>query len=153
MAFFDWSDTMSVGVPAVDGDHKVLISLINQLNAAVGASDEPAVLGSVLNTLVDYTTFHFMREEKIMEAAGYPRLLLHKEQHEDLTARVIDIQCRHEEGGDVLRGSAVLEFLKDWLTTHILKQDMDYRPFVIGNEAASRAAESVSLMESMAERA
>ena len=143
MAFIEWTEAMSVGVPALDADHKILVSLINQLKSVVGDDEEYATLGSVLNTLVDYTAHHFLREERVMEACGYPRLAEHMRQHEALTSRVIDAQCRYIEDREDVVGDDLLTFLKDWLTSHILEEDMAYRRYVEGDEAADKAAATV----------
>lgn len=143
MAFLEWSESLATGIPSVDADHRVLIDLINQLDAGVGDREERATLGTVLNTLVDYTAYHFAREERIMEASGYPRLAEHKLEHEGLTEKVIDLQCRFLDYDKDVVGSEVLDFLKEWLFSHIQEKDMDYRPFVEGNEAAMRLAETI----------
>ncbi len=144
MSFMEWSDSMSVGVAELDADHKLLVSLINQLHDSVGDVEEKATLGSVLNTLIDYTIYHFSREEKIMEVCNYPGLEKHIDMHRALTGRVSDIRdrFRNSHDGDVV-GDDVLDFLKEWLNTHILKQDMEYRSYVSGNDAVAEAAKSV----------
>lgn len=143
MADLRWDDTMSVGVPAVDADHRVLIDLINRLDSSVEGGDGRAVIGTVLNSLVDYIAHHFAREEKVMEACGYPHLEDHRKIHSDLAERVVDVQCRFLDNEQEVIGAEVLGFLKDWLRDHILGQDMDFRPLAEGNEAAAAAADTV----------
>ncbi len=147
MSFMEWSDSMSVGVAEVDTDHKLLLSLINQLYDSVGDAEEKATLGSVINTLVDYTIYHFSREEKIMEACNYPGLEKHIKIHRALTDQVVDIRDRFITSPDDVIGDDVLDFLKEWLKTHILRQDMEYRPYVEGNDAVAEAAKSVRPMQ------
>ena len=77
-----WDDSMSVGVEALDEDHKFLIGLLNQVSGAVVSGDPDfMVTRSVLLSLVDYLDFHFKREENVMEAVGYPDLEAHKDQN------------------------------------------------------------------------
>lgn len=143
MAFITWNESLSVGVPLVDDDHKILIELINQLEDGVGDNEETAVLGTVLDALIDYTVYHFAREEKVMEACGFPEMNDHVGEHRDLTSRVRGIQRRFRDGDHDALGKETLDFLKDWLTHHILKSDMAYRRFAEDNEAAVEAAEQV----------
>ena len=52
--FFKWNDSMSVGVPLIDNDHRALIHLINRLHESVRAQDAYDILDSLLNRLLDY---------------------------------------------------------------------------------------------------
>lgn len=143
MSFFEWDENMSVGVPLVDDDHRLLVSLVNQLHDSVGDREEREVLGSVLDTLLDYTVFHFQREEKVMEAAGYPGLEAHRHQHNDLTDKVRALQKSYAAGSPDVVGVAVLDFVKTWLVEHILGHDRAFAPMVRDNLASQRAAEEV----------
>ena len=79
--FYQWTDSMSVGVPLIDNDHKALIHLINRLHESVSAGDTYDALDDLLNRMVDYIDIHFTREERVMEACGYPETAGHKGEH------------------------------------------------------------------------
>lgn len=132
---------MSVGVESIDTDHKFLISLINQLKDALDAEQDREVVGSVLNALLDYTVYHFRREEALMDACAYPELDPHRQLHAELTDRVKAIRAEYldREDGDI--GTEVLAFLKDWLVRHILGSDMEYRPYLQGRPDAVAEAD------------
>jgi hemerythrin-like metal-binding protein len=148
MAFLKWSAAMSVGVSRLDRDHKILIGLINRLDdASSGGGEAPQVMAEVLGVLVDYTIFHFSREEAVMEACGYPALGHHHEDHVALTQEVRDWQQRFRENAESVAPLDILDFLKGWLNHHILLQDMAYRPFVEGNPAADTVAEAYGLFD------
>jgi len=143
MDFIEWSESMSVGIPLIDQDHKIIVSLINQFHQNISAEADQKVLGSTLNTLIDYTLFHFSREEQLMKACKYPSFKAHKSQHEDLAQQVTDIAQRFfEKKQDVIK-EELLEFLKSWLINHILKQDMGYRPYAEDNAEVNRLATSL----------
>ncbi len=146
MTFFQWDDSLSVGVPLVDSDHQVLISLINQLHDSLDDDESAVVVGSVLNALADYTEYHFTREERAMEAVGYPKLAEHRERHHSLENQVHAIRQRYAKGEAVV-GTELLHFLKDWLLTHIQQEDTQYRPYVEGKPEAIAAAEEVSFVD------
>ena len=65
MALCQWSESMSVGESRLDADHKALIRLINRLHESLEAGVEPAALGEVFDSLINYTRFHFTREVAI----------------------------------------------------------------------------------------
>jgi len=132
MPAITWTNHLSVGVHPIDTDHKLLISLINQLHDAIddGLGDE--TVGSVLNALCDYTDYHFGREEALMAACGYPDLDAHKRIHAQLAGKVKGLRDDFLKGGKEILGEDVLEFMKTWLTDHILGIDKRYQPFMDG---------------------
>jgi hemerythrin len=129
MSVIQWQESYSVGVPFIDADHQILISLLNQLFEAREEGQTREVIGSVLNVLVEYTVNHFHREERLMELGGYPDREAHIELHRTLTARVRDFQQQYA-GGRHGAVDELFEFLKDWLTGHIIAVDKRYKPYV-----------------------
>ena len=83
MSYVTWQNWMSVGVPLVDSDHQVLVSLINQVHSCMESGQEYTVLASVLHSLADYTDYHFSEEEKLIRqwalhgTHGAPHLQAH----------------------------------------------------------------------------
>lgn len=132
MSLITWQDSYSVGVPLIDDDHKLLVTLINQLDDAIQGGQGRDVVGSVLNVLEEYTRGHFGREELLMEKAGYADLPPHRREHRKLTDQVRDIVVRYHGHQDEHLDSEVLTFLKTWLTGHILGVDMKYAPHLKG---------------------
>lgn len=124
-----WHEGMSVGVEELDDDHRVLIDLINQVAGADNRRDR-LTLEAVLDELVDYTVFHFEREEAMMSAAAFPDLAAHRRMHAVLAEQVTAIRRRLVVSGDDNLGDDVLDFLSLWLSDHILKADAVYAPFV-----------------------
>ncbi|MCW9040962.1 MAG: bacteriohemerythrin [Rhodospirillales bacterium] len=143
-----WDDSMSVGLEAMDQDHRTLIDLINQIDPDRVDEEAVSVVGNVLSALIDYTDFHFRREEKVQEAVGYPALEEHRGHHEELKTAA----QHHLEQYLVAPSSVDLNdlktFLQNWLNDHILREDMAYKSYVLENaEAASAAAASVDMFD------
>lgn len=130
MALITWQDSYSVGVELIDSDHQLLVSLINQLDDAMKEGGGRDTVGSVLNVLLEYTETHFGREELLMEKAGYPELTPHRREHVKLTTQVRQIVDRFNGGDSSSLDAEVLDFLKTWLTGHILGVDRKYAPYV-----------------------
>ena len=141
MPFYQWSEAMSVGVPVLDSDHRALIDLINALYDGLEFGDEPAKLDAVFERLVIYVDYHFAREERVMDACGYPGAETHREEHEKFAQDIHYIRDRHIRGHETDVGQDLLNFLKDWLNSHILIQDMHYKKYAAGNQQAMEAAE------------
>ncbi len=132
MALMEWSESFGVGHTTLDSDHRILIDLLNQLHDALDTGQSRQVVGSVINVLYEYTEHHFRREEAMLREAGYPTLDAHLALHRALEDRVRDIRDRWAAGNRAALGDEVLEFLKKWLTEHILGADKSYRPWIEG---------------------
>jgi hemerythrin len=128
MPNFAWNENLSVNVKEFDEHHKKLIDLINQLHDAMGQGKGQMELYSIFDKLIAYTRMHFASEERLMAKLGYPALAAHHALHEALTQKVVDYQAEFKKGqlGVSLKVSV---FLKDWLTSHIMKEDKQYSSF------------------------
>lgn len=129
MAFMNWDDRLSVGVKALDEQHKVLVESVNKLHTAMLKGQARSVVGELLNTLAKYTVDHFATEEKLMISTQYPDLALHKLQHQELTRQVGEHVARFDKG-DITLSVGLLNFLSDWLVNHIQGDDKKYGPWL-----------------------
>jgi hemerythrin len=124
--FFEWDPAkLSVGVDAMDGQHQRLIGMINQIYAA---SERPPNLEAnvrAFDALVQYAGMHFQQEEALMEREKFPGLKVHKIVHEDLVKKLhVHRENLIKEQGRI--GTALMSFLKVWLTGHIMGVDTQY---------------------------
>ena len=78
MPAIEWNNDLSVGVDLIDSDHKTLIDLINLVADSIEAGQSAKTIGDVVQLLYEYTEFHFIREEVLMEACGYSDLDNHR---------------------------------------------------------------------------
>lgn len=125
----EWTEEFSVGVEKIDSQHKKLIGFINKLIKTVGLKEEKPVLGEVLTDLIEYTMYHFETEERAMAQYSYPEYTVHKVAHGKLTEQV-SILCKKFNKENIAIENDVLEFLKIWLTDHILKMDKKVGAFL-----------------------
>lgn len=131
MPLMSWSDSLSVNVEEINTQHKRLLELINQLHDAMGQGKGREVVGKVLDGLIDYTRTHFAYEERLMVAQVYPSYLKHKVEHDALTKKVLDLQSRFLSG-EIVITMEVMNFLKDWLSTHIMNVDKLFGAYLNG---------------------
>jgi len=117
-----WSDRLSVGVEEIDAHHKGLIQIVNQLHDAIRSGKGDAELGAILDKLIDYTGYHFSYEESLMgdDTTGFHSE--HVAEHKALLEQVLDLQGKFKRGQTGL-SLRVINFLKEWLTNHILDDD------------------------------
>lgn len=127
MALFEWNPKLSVGVTKFDEQHKELIRLINDLHEAMLKGHAKEALSDVLKRLANYTVVHFKDEENLMQQHGYSRLSNQIEAHSKLIAQLKDIEKKHTEGMPITM--EVMNFLKDWLSKHIIGEDKTYGSF------------------------
>ncbi|MDH5748096.1 MAG: bacteriohemerythrin [Rhodospirillales bacterium] len=140
MPHIKWTNDLSVGIQAIDIDHKLLISLINQLQDSIEEGLGDKTIGSVLNALLDYTFYHFGREELMMQVCGFPDLEQHKKIHEKLKENLLDIQNRFLGDHAAIEEKEILDFMNNWLTEHIKGTDAKYAPYMENKEGALEKA-------------
>ena len=128
MSLLEWKDEFSVGVTEFDGQHKVLIDLINKLHDAMRAGVGRQALSDILSELVDYTKTHFENEEKLFLQYSYPESPAHRREHDALTKQVLEFQKEYQAGRTSI-SIDVMDFLKDWLLNHIAISDKKYTQF------------------------
>lgn len=125
MALFSWNQKYSVGVQAVDSQHMGLFSILNELHAGMMSGQGKDLTGPMLKKLLEYTRTHFRDEERMMAKTLYPGLTEHKVLHQELVKQVDSYVARFERG-EITLNAHLLNFLRDWLTSHIQKTDQQY---------------------------
>lgn len=126
-----WHDSMSVGITAIDSDHQELIHLLNAYREVV-LRPVPRVqdLGPVLDALTHYVDDHFVREERLMENAGYPDLPRHQAIHRNFRATVRKYHDRFYADPATVDLGSLHYFLKRWLLEHIMIEDKAIEDYV-----------------------
>lgn len=128
MPFVEWNESLSVGVPLFDSQHKELVNMINTLYDAMRRGEGKTVLADIFTSLVNYTAMHFKAEEDKMQGAAYPELAVHKEEHRKLVEQAKELEAQFRNGS-LMISIEVMSFLKEWLAHHILQTDKKYGPF------------------------
>ena len=129
MSFFEFNDNLKVQNKLIDQEHAVLIEYINLLQKAVENESSVKIIGQVLEGLTEYTNTHFFVEEEMMKAFEYPDVSKHKQAHEGFCKKLATLIENYEQG-DTHISDSVMDFLKEWLTEHILKIDKQLSDFL-----------------------
>ena len=120
-----WDDSLSVGIQEIDEQHQVLVGLVNELHEAILLQHGDRLCHDILERLVDYTRVHFAVEEALMRLLGYRDYHQHKCHHEALLDQISQLQAK-ANGGRKSISFELLQFLKRWLTKHIMEEDQQY---------------------------
>jgi hemerythrin-like metal-binding protein len=131
---------MSVGVPAIDSDHKCLIRIIDLLDEIHDQEDSQRMIDTVLDTLLVYSRHHFAREERVLAACRFPGRAFHHSEHQGFAQHIQSLRKRFSGKGDLKMASELLDYLVGWLRHHILIQDMAFKPYVAGKPRAEQVA-------------
>jgi hemerythrin len=107
---FTWDESFDVQSDQFNTQHKELFRLINDLDADRSSAAK-------LTALVDYVVLHFKDEEAAMTAAGFAEFDGHKAIHDKFLA---------DAGAVTSVDEGVMNFIKQWLVTHIKASDKQY---------------------------
>jgi hemerythrin-like metal-binding protein len=127
MAFEFWNDEHNIDNAEIDRQHKHVMALVNALEVAVTSGDGAATTDLVFAHLQRYLAKHFLTEDRLMEAAGYPDLPAHREQHEACMRRLSEIASAVAAGSQITDSVAEIQ---DWLHGHLLGSDHRYAEWV-----------------------
>lgn len=122
MSLITWNALLETGVQEIDAEHLQLVNLINRLYDTVTQQHGPDIVDEALQTVRDYTLFHFRNEEALMARAGYDGVEEHHQLHVDMVHTINDFIARHDVGEAGI-AEALLDYLRDWLVRHILGSD------------------------------
>ncbi|MBT3358728.1 MAG: bacteriohemerythrin [Rhodospirillales bacterium] len=123
-----WKDSYRVGKTDLDDQHRRLFGLINRLYRAWIYGDEINVLGEVFDNLLSYTVYHFKHEEDLLFKKSGAHFRSQKELHAHLQEQVLAFRDRYLKGSEASQlTSEMSEFLRNWMTVHVLDADMQYK--------------------------
>jgi hemerythrin-like metal-binding protein len=90
------------------------------------------MVGSILDSLVEYTKYHFSAEEELMKAYKYKEKnqKKHKEQHKMFVEKIQSFQNQYMKMEMLHLEDSLLFFLMDWLYAHIMCTDKEFCDFV-----------------------
>ncbi len=122
MSLITWRDEFSVGVSAVDHEHREMIGLINELDDAMVTDADHATVVAALGEIYARIAAHFALEEKIMRDANYTRFAAHKQDHEMLLDELLDVVDSVDDNGRYDRAD-LSRTLDRWFSDHFRTHD------------------------------
>ena len=122
MALLQWKDQYSVGIEAVDHEHKELIDLINRLHDELVAKGQAVSVETFLGDVYKAISAHFALEERFMRERGYDQLAAHKADHERLLDEIRVIMDDFLDRADLARDGLSVR-LDAWFSRHFETHD------------------------------
>lgn len=123
--FREWSDAFVTDVRLMDKEHKEIMSRAKELHETLLLGNTVAFQKGFVELLLMYVNTHLVHEEELQRVIGFYLYEEHKEHHDYFRKWTKDLreQLKHE----VLSQEELLLLdyeLNDWLSNHILIEDM-----------------------------
>lgn len=131
--YFKWKNEYQVNIAEIDKQHKHLFEIgtrIYDLANVKDSYDHFDEIMAVLQELKDYSNYHFSHEEKLMEQHGYENFEKHQFEHYFVIKKLqkfVNDEIDRNQKDTVLN---LVSFVSDWITNHILQEDMKYKDFL-----------------------
>lgn len=118
-------------VPKFDEEHKNLFRFVNQLHRSIVESKDRSIVKHNLDALVSYVVEHFLSEEEMMQSKGFEGYEAHKRSHDKFVETCANLQEQFAAGQDNIT-LETMQYIKNWLDSHIPNTDRQYGPFLAG---------------------
>lgn len=128
MAELIWNEGMSVGIDAIDEDHKQIIAILTKLTSTHSGKISKQIIEGVFLELEQYVLLHFAREEALLEKACYEDILAHKASHQKFVDQLPVLKQQWLTEDNLACSERITAFLHHWIVNHILEEDFDYVP-------------------------
>lgn len=129
-SFFKWNqEKLTTHVDAMDQEHKKLVDIMNRLYEKYEAKASKAELQKLVQDLGSWTLTHFSHEENFFDSLPYTQANVHKKIHKDLLAKYKSYSDEFNKTGKL--SPDFFNFLKTWLTAHIMGIDVKYGEIAI----------------------
>ncbi len=155
MGFEHLPPNLVTGVASVDGDHDQLFGLVEQFREAKEERNL-GLLRSFVAGLVEYTVYHFKREEIGFEITGFSGKANHCAEHRNLEATVCGLEKELAENPQAFTAEKLEEidaFLVEWLNHHIAELDMAFKDAFNSSPEAIKAMEDYTFVGHLADAA
>jgi hemerythrin len=122
MPLLQWKPQYSVGVEAVDHEHRELIDLINTLYDQLTEGQSKVKVEAFFGDLFKGISAHFALEERFMSERRYDQLTEHKSDHERLLDQIRDIMDEFTNEAVLDTGELAVR-LEAWFARHFETHD------------------------------
>ena len=122
MGLLHWEKRYSVGIEAVDHEHRELVDLVNRLHEQAKAQGSKVAVLGFFGDLYKAISAHFALEERFMREQGYDQLSQHKGDLERLLDEIRDIMEDYEVS-DLFNERLLAQRLDAWFSRHFETHD------------------------------
>jgi hemerythrin-like metal-binding protein len=130
MQLITWDDEIyGIRIAEIDEQHKQIFQLLNDLHDALMARKNKQVTDEIFTNLAECLRSHFINEETLLHAHGYPALRDHKRHHDEFVIQLNSLQKQLQSGKFAI-GAQTRDFLRNWVIIHIRSVDHQYGSFL-----------------------
>lgn len=122
MAPLQWKPEYSVGVAAVDHEHRGLMDLVNRICTALMSAQPMPEVEAEFGELHRAVSSHFALEERFMRESDYDQLAQHKADHERLLDQLRQTMDDYRDGPG-LTDKQLVGAIEAWFSVHFQTHD------------------------------
>jgi hemerythrin len=123
---FVWHDSYSVGIPEIDGQHRLLFDLIDGLDAVAEGRSPGDERMEMVEKLTTFARSHLEYEETLAARHADPAYEAAIHEHGEFLRKVEGL-AKYLETAPVDALHNMVEFLKDWVIDHTLLENRRFR--------------------------
>jgi len=124
---FPWNENFNTGVDLIDKQHHELVNILNRLASQIAEKADEKVLGKIFEELSLYTVYHFDTEESYWSKYLKNDEAEHEHQavHQKFITKIEALKKEQKTKPLIEIIEDALEFLANWLASHILETDRE----------------------------
>jgi hemerythrin len=122
MSLLTWKPAYTIGIPAIDFEHRQMIAMINDLYQEIETESNREAIEDGLGEIHAGIAAHFALEEHQMRKAAYEEYSDHKDNHEELLDQLREMMDRYADD-PVLGRKRLEQQLTDWFSVHFSSFD------------------------------
>jgi len=124
---YEMKEEFRTGIDSIDKEHEKLFEIANRAYETLMDDlipDKYDYIVEILGELKEYAATHFQHEEAYMESIQYKRLFTQKIEHAAFIEKVAEYELDKVDENQKEAIFELLDFLNDWLVSHILENDI-----------------------------
>ncbi len=134
---FPWNENFETGITEIDKQHKVIVSIINEMANHLCNHSDIDTLDKIFDKLTEYASYHFESEERIWQQY-LPQdsyFKKHQDSHNQFLSSIRKIKAGETSNPIQKVNENILYFLTHWLEAHILDSDMRMSKMILAIES------------------
>ncbi|HUW00050.1 MAG TPA: bacteriohemerythrin [Gallionella sp.] len=131
----EWKDEYSLGLLEIDNQHRLLLRSFTVIEESIKLDQGWSNTHYAIIELIELVRMHFSFEEALMRIFAYPGIEEHQKEHQGFFDHLKRIE-HHSLKKSAEKG--MVQFLRDWLTKHILGTDRDYAKHIFSGAQVVR---------------
>jgi len=127
----NWDDSLSVGNPEIDEQHKLLVALNQKAAELINLPENATTLREfreVFEEILAVAEVHFAAEERVLALNGCPNLTEHKLEHDKFIQLLANLVYKSMLKD--LKNKKIVSLLSEYIQQHFFETDMACREYM-----------------------